>query len=598
MKYSFGSITQSLAKKLIITVGIIIIGGGSLSWYTLISNNRKNLMNSAVDSLASYSDIVKKSIRYSMLVFSREPIQHTIEGIGSNEGIRRIRIYDSRGRVHYSSNRGDVGNFAEMGSFACSGCHFPDGRSQDFLRPVERWTTSKDSAGEAVLRYVDPIYNEPSCYTAACHRHSPGQKVLGVLETDFSLTALDRTIRRQAVHATLFAIGLIGMSSLILYFVLRRFVLKPIAVISGSMKKVAAGDLGQTISLSSRDEMGMLAGSFNVMTKDLKSAKEKVDNWTQTLELEIAKKTEELKRSQNKLIQAEKLAAVGRLTSDVAHRIRNPLTSIGGFAHRLERIAEQGRERDYASIMAAEVARLEKILRDVLAFSREDGSRLECRHVEGLVRDVSGLYANACREQGVAVRLEVGENIPDVLMDANHARQCLSILIANALDAMSSGGVLTIEALSEPLNGVRYVCVRVSDTGVGIPEDRLALIFEPFFSTKVAGGTGLGLSIARKIMEEHGGFIKVESREGEGSVFALYFPTQDGSCESGMNCWEYMKCGRNRDSALKCPAFPHFGRICWVVAGTYCEGKVQGTFAQKCENCKKCEYYQFAKKEQ
>ena len=93
-------------------------------------------------------------------------------------------------------------------------------------------------------------------------------------------------------------------------------------------------------------------------------------------------------------------------------------------------------------------------------------------------------------------------------------------------------------------------------------------------------------------MEEHGGFIKVESDIETGSTFSLYFPYQtDAECMK-ISCWEYMNCKRDKDATVKCPAYPHFGRMCWAVAGTFCEGKAQGTFAQKYEDCRKCEFYQ------
>jgi hypothetical protein len=145
----------------------------------------------------------------------------------------------------------------------------------------------------------------------------------------------------------------------------------------------------------------------------------------------------------------------------------------------------------------------------------------------------------------------------------------------------------------QEVHKVMFVFVRVSDTGTGIPEEKLPLIYEPFFSTKETGhGTGLGLSITRKIMEEHGGFIHAESNVDEGSTFSLYFPYQGpAECEK-ISCWEFTGCGRDKDATIKCPAYPNYGRVCWAVAGTFCEGKVQGVFAQKCEDCQKCTFYQ------
>jgi len=589
-------ITRSLAKKLILTVGLIILVGGSISWYMLISSNRKNLMGNAVEYTASYSDLVKKSIRSNMLVFSSEPIQQTIESIGSAGNIERIRIFDAKGRIFHSSNKPEIGRLVNRNAFACTGCHSDPDNPSETLKDNRKWITYQGRKGYRILTYVEPIYNEPSCVTDKCHAHSGQQRVLGILETDFSLAALDKDIRGQTVDMTLYAIGFMATTALILYIVLRRFVLKPVATISGSMEGIAAGKLGREIAFLSEDEMGRLAGTFNAMTKDLKAAKEKVDNWTQTLEEEIEKKSDELKKSQDRLIQAEKLAALGRLTSDVAHRIRNPLTAVGGFAHRLEKIATGEKEKTYAGVMVTEVKRLEQILRDVLTFSREAKLCIERHPAEEIVNDVLALYKELCAEQSVQMEISIEENLPHVLMDINQAKQALDNLIMNALDVMPHGGTLSIRAEKEYLNSITYIALRITDTGTGVPEDKLPFIFEPFFSTKDIQGTGLGLSITRKIMEEHGGFVKAESTEGKGSTFSLYFPYQSEEESRGVQCWEYMKCGRDKDAAVKCPAYPHFGRTCWAVAGTFCEGKAQGTFAQKYEDCKKCEFFQKMKK--
>jgi two-component system NtrC family sensor kinase len=589
------SIRKSLASKLVVTIGLLIFIGGGISWYWLISQNGKNLMADAVEYTSSYSELVKKSVYYNMLTFNRVAIQHTIEGIASSEGIKKIRIFDSKGIVFYSSRKSDIGSLVDRTSFACRGCHSNPQKPAETLMGRRQWITYTSRAGHRVLTCVNPIYNEPSCYAAACHSHQSRQRVLGVLEIDFSLFPLDAKIREQTVEITAYAISLLIVISLILYLVLRRFVMKPVSNLSEGMKKVSTGDLGQKIVLTSQDEIGVLAGTFNVMTKDLEVAREKMEHFTRALETEVAKKVDELKKSQDKLFQAEKLASLGRLTADVAHEIRNPLTALGGFAHRLYRVVEGEKQKEYADIIIAEVDRLEKILKDVLTFSRDARSHLERRPLEEVVREVVKTYEDLCREQLIGVDVRIAENLPPVFIDKDQVKQALTNLVTNAIDAMQKGGILTISEGQEEINDVTYVFLRVSDTGPGISDEKLPLIFEPFFSTKEIHGTGLGLSITRKIIEEHGGFIKAESSAGKGATISLYFPYQSEEDSMQTKCWEYMKCGRDKDSALKCPSYPNFGRTCWAVAGTFCEGKVQGTFAQKYEDCKKCEFYRMVK---
>jgi len=162
---------------------------------------------------------------------------------------------------------------------------------------------------------------------------------------------------------------------------------------------------------------------------------------------------------------------------------------------------------------------------------------------------------------------------------------------------MPDGGILTITTGVEEENGINWLTVEIGDTGDGIAQDSLDYIFEPFHSTKKTGiGTGLGLPISLKIMEEHRGFIRVESEAGKGSMFKLYFPYQGESENNKTPCWEFIGCGIEKDTTRNCPAYPYFGRICFGVAGTLCEHGISGIYAGKIEECVKCPFYQEIKK--
>jgi two-component system NtrC family sensor kinase len=595
--YPLHHLQQSIAAKLILSIAVLFFFGGGISWYTLISSGKRNLMRDALENATSYSDIVKKSIRYSMVTFHPEAIQQTIVEVGSRKEILGLRIFDRKGKIAYSSDKGEVGRTVERKVAACTGCHDGAGSPAQNLAAERQWLIH-EMTGERVLTFIEPLYNEPSC-TVSCHAHPEQQKVLGVLQTDFSLSNVDSAIQRQTINITLYAAAFMLLSGVALYFVLRRFVLKPLSTVDTAMENVTAGRLEQTVKIVSDDEMGRLASTFNAMTKELADSRGKMENWTRSLEEGIAKKTEELKKSQDRLIQAEKLASLGRLTADVAHEIRNPLTALGGFARRLHKIADGAKEKEYAEIVLTEVDRLERILKDVLTFSRDARSNLEKQDIGEIILDIMKIYDGLCKEHSISIEIMRGDNLQPVLIDKDQVRQALDNLISNAIDAMPDGGRLTVTAGREELHGVTYMFLRVTDTGPGIPSVNLPLIFEPFFTTKKIGhGTGLGLSITRKIMEEHGGFIRADSPEGQGTSFTMYFPYQSDEESLQTKCWEYMKCGRDKDCSLKCPAYPNLGRVCWAVAGTFCEGKVQGTFAQKLEDCQKCEFYRKARKKE
>ncbi len=234
---------------------------------------------------------------------------------------------------------------------------------------------------------------------------------------------------------------------------------------------------------------------------------------------------DERRRLLDQLAQNEKLAALGRISANVAHEIRNPLTVVGGFARRLQNgIAVATREREYAGFIVSEVNRLEEILKEILALARTTVLHVKEYHLTEIVDEALGMYEEAFKECSISVRRSY-EYTGEVPLDKIRAREVFGNIVSNAVDAMPHGGMLTVGTAQEKINGDLYAAVKISDTGEGVPADKLQRIFEPFFTTKVATkGIGLGLSISRKIMEDHGGFITAESATGKGSSFSLYFP--------------------------------------------------------------------------
>jgi signal transduction histidine kinase len=336
----------------------------------------------------------------------------------------------------------------------------------------------------------------------------------------------------------------------------------------------------------------LLAVPLGMLSQRLKTGKDEIEH----LNKELQEYIEGLRDIQGKLVQAEKLSAIGRLTADVAHEIRNPLTCIGGFVRRLDkRLAPGSKEKEYAELIIFEVNRLERILRDVLAFSREPKAHMEPQGINNIVKESLLGFIDICNEQSIRIEEKLDTSLPPVLIDKDQIREAVNNLISNAVDAMPEGGVLKVKTCMERMYEVNYVVVEVTDTGSGISEEKLNMIFEPFFTTKKIGaGTGLGLSICKKIVDEHNGLIRVISELGKGTTFRLFFPYQSEEEKARIKCWEFHKCGVEKAEGaaeMRCRAYPHFGRICWVIAGTFCEKKVSGAIAQKLGDCRKCEFY-------
>jgi signal transduction histidine kinase len=231
------------------------------------------------------------------------------------------------------------------------------------------------------------------------------------------------------------------------------------------------------------------------------------------------------KKLQKKLIEYEKLSALGRLTANVAHEIRNPITVIGGLTERLKKSIPPGtKEKEYLELISLEAKRLEEILTDVLVFSSKPFFMKEKQDINKIIEESLDTYEDACKRHSINIHKCFG-NVTQVYIDKRLVKEAINNLISNAIDAMPDGGTLTIATSEDSLVGKNYVTVKVTDTGAGISEENLRMIFEPFFTTKMSKKeTGLGLPITKKIVEGHGGFIKVESSAGKSSTFSLFFP--------------------------------------------------------------------------
>lgn len=257
------------------------------------------------------------------------------------------------------------------------------------------------------------------------------------------------------------------------------------------------------------------------LTKELKS-------YYEDLEERVRERTLELRETQAQLIQSEKLAVIGELAAVVAHEIKNPLISIGGFARLLKsKISNPEKAKEIADIIADEVSRLERILKNLLNFTRESEPNLKPKQLNRLIEDTLILFDHEFEKCRVRLNLELDDKIPQLYLDADQIMQLVMNLIRNAIHAMSYGGDLTIRTGEEG----RHIVAEFSDTGYGISQENLSKVFTPFFSTKSIG-TGLGLAVAQKVIDEHNGYIKVCSEEGQGTKFTILFPRDQCSVDA------------------------------------------------------------------
>lgn len=327
---------------------------------------------------------------------------------------------------------------------------------------------------------------------------------------------------KWSIFITLFI--LIGGAVILILFTTRRWISQPIAKLMKGIQELSRGNLDIQIDLKKKDELSQLAQAFNLMAFDLKKAQEKV--------IQESENKLELERS---LRHSEKLATLGQLASGLAHEIGTPLNIIGGRAELIKRkLDEREGSQKNLDIIIQQTERITKIIQQLLGFVRKKKPEQTTLTITPLLETTLDFFEYEIQKQKVKVVKELKEDLPHVMGDPDQLQQVFSNLILNAVQSMPAGGELCLSASSKWLSkeGLEddqslYVEVCVQDTGVGMAREVLENIFHPFFTTKDAG-TGLGLMVTHGIIQDHEGWIEVNSEVGEGSTFKVYLPALQG----------------------------------------------------------------------
>lgn len=320
-----------------------------------------------------------------------------------------------------------------------------------------------------------------------------------------SMDRLQRVKDEVARNRLLTLVGM-GVALIVLIAWYSRRVIRSVTDLAGAARRVADGDLDFEVKLGRRDEVGALARTFNEMLADLRRKRE----------------------LEERLRRAEQSAVVGRLASGIAHEIRNPLNFINlSIDHLRAKFAPAGEEAQILGMIKDEIGRLNRMVSDFLSYGRP--ARLKLRPVDAraLVADLSELLSAQASQQGVRIEVETAaEDETTIEADPEQLKTCFSNLMINAIQAMPDGGRLSVRLRPE----AERLVIEFTDTGVGIEQEALAQIFEPYYSTKETG-IGLGLPLTKKIIEEHGGVIEVESERGTGTTFRVRLP-REGAAEA------------------------------------------------------------------
>lgn len=534
-----------LAPKVILSLTIIVAVVSTVSAFVALRNQEALLLREMIRGVDQLSETIRSATWQAMRLDQRQSAYEVMQTVGRQEGIEKIRIFNKEGRIMFSTGD-DLGALVDKSAEACDLCH---SREQPLVR-VDVPTRSRlftDKFGRRVLGMVTPIYNEPACSGGDCHAHPESIKVLGVLDVSVDLTPVDEQVAMlRSITATraMIEIGLLG---LMILFLTRRLVGKPIRrlieasrsiggpglAVAGEPVADAGGQNEPARPIGAQNELAQLQYAFDEMRQRLDTARNEVNAFTRDLERKVEQRTAQLESTRVQLVRAERLASLGRLAASVAHEINNPVSGVLNLSRLMQRlIDDKGLDparvpevRTYLSQVIEETTRVGRIVSDLLAFARQNRPRIEPTDLTDVARRTLSLLSLKLRHRDVEAALLVDPDLPLVSCDRGQVEQVLINLVMNAAEAGPDGALLEVRLKHGPADP--FVSIEVEDRGAGIPAEHLPRIFDPFFTTKEDGkGVGLGLAVAYGIIEAHGGTIDVVSQEGLGTTFRVRLPLE------------------------------------------------------------------------
>ena len=375
-----------------------------------------------------------------------------------------------------------------------------------FIREERVKTEGVGRGRERIYYFNTSILNKPECF----HCHPAKEQVIGILSIANSLQEMDQEIFRVKLDAVLLAVITVASLGAVLGILFLKFVNAPITRLTETMKRVEEGDLTARVRFTGRDEMGRLAESLNGLIEKLSAAKSEAEQYHQAL-----------------VQRADRMASIGELASGMAHEIRNPLAGIQGAIQVLaDGFPKEDGRRQVTDEIQKQIYKMERLVKDLLNYAKPAPASYVPTDVNELLDKVlSFSIAQRGTSDSFKIKKDFSLPIPKVLIDPNSMEQAFLNIVLNAQKAMPKGGtfIVSTRLIHREKEARREVEIVFEDTGVGIPEENLDKIFNPFFSTR-SDGTGLGLSITKNILEQHGAKVNVKSKVNVGTTFTITLP--------------------------------------------------------------------------
>jgi len=520
-----------LGYKFISFTTILIISVASFYSFYLI-NHERNLLNDQLKKRGvSITNWLANNCQYGVLTEDKIILTRFIKSAILEKDVVYVGITDADGKFIANNSADKISRYLKK----------PKGPVKDIKIDLIK--------GKLIYDIVAPIVLEPEgqigAVTEVGAQAKPSLEIIGFVNIGITTENLNlelAQIKRKIVVITVFiTVIALGIS---LFFSNR--IVRPVKELLFITQKVGEGDLTQKARIISSDEIGDLADAFNNMTDELKVSRDKIENYSRTLEQRIKERTKELeeankelRETQAQLIQSAKMTAIGQLGAGIAHELNNPMGGIMGYAQfMLQKIAKPnfGAEdfttcKKYLQHIEIEAQRCKAIVESLLNFSRRT-KEVKPLNIKDVIEDTLIIMAHQLTLQNIEIVKQYEEHLAQVEGNPNQLQQVFTNIILNASQAMPKGGELRIAA-ENILDGegrAKEVEIRFTDTGCGIAPEHLSKIFDPFFTTKMDWkGTGLGLSISYEIIESHKGkILAVSDGPGKGATFIVKLPVLKG----------------------------------------------------------------------
>jgi len=523
--------TRLLSFKLFLLIVIILTISSFVVSYFQLQSQSENNMQTITECGERTSLLIKASTRHSMLLNQKETTHNIIRSIAGEKRIDNIRIYNKQGMIIFSANDEEINQTVDMQNEACFMCHNNNGDAieEPDTKEKRRIYTRKD--GTRILGFVSAIRNEKSCYEADCHFHPREKVVLGTIDVMMSLASNDKMLmdERSKMLQTNAAITLLVALTVGAFIWI--FVHGPVHRLIIGTKEISSGNLEYKINSVSSDEIGTLAKSFNQMTSDLTNAKNEITDWSNELEERVKRKAELLKKTQDRIIQIEKMASLGKLSATVAHELNNPMSGILTYSKLIQKKLNKGDQSptekesiiNHLKMIETESERCGAIIKNMLLFSKEQKPEFKPCDINTVLGTSLQLIKHHLQLHGIDLKTQLQSNLPEIYVDEHQIRQALLDLLMNSIEAMEKDGILTVKSSYNTLEN--RIFISLNDNGKGIPSDIQKQIFEPYFTTKhEVKGVGLGLFVVYGIIQNHNGDISVESELDKGTTFIIKLP--------------------------------------------------------------------------